>query len=131
MSIAEFISGDGKEGSLCVMFKGKQIKGVWTELLNTGHDDPSKWSGIEMNGKEWKTNEVDLRWCKEKFTTWAKKQLRGRYYMIIIDGRISHVSHEFIKYCAQNEIVALCFLLYITQILQPLDVGIFGPLANA
>ncbi len=51
--------------------------------------------------------------------------------MFIIDGHGSHVSLEFIKYCTQNQIVALCLFPHTNHILQPLDVRIFGPLANA
>ncbi len=39
MSMAEFISGDGQKGPLCVIFKRQQIKPAWTELLNTEHSE--------------------------------------------------------------------------------------------
>lgn len=38
---------------------------------------------------------------------------------------------EFIKYCSDNSIIALCLPPHSTHLLQPLDVGIFGPLALA
>ncbi len=113
------------------MFKGQQIKPAWTEVLNTVHGEASKWGSIEMTGKGWTTNEVGLCWLKEKFTPWAKNQLRGTYCMLIINNHRSHVSLEFNEYCTQNQIVALCLLSHTTHILQPLDVRIFGPLANA
>ncbi len=51
MSIAEYISGDGEKDLLCVMFKGKQIKPAWTELLNIVYGEASKWNSSKMTGK--------------------------------------------------------------------------------
>ena len=85
------------------------------------------WDDRERMDNKWS----GLCWLKEKFTPWAKRRLRGTYCMLIIDGHGSHVSLEFIEYCTQNQIVALCLPPHTTHILQPLDVRIFGPLANA
>ena len=51
--------------------------------------------------------------------------------MLIIDGHRSYLSFEFIEYCKQNQIIALCFSPQITHIFQLLDVRIFGSIANA
>ena len=37
---------------------------------------------------------------------------------------------QFIKYCEAHKIVALCLPPHSTHRLQPLDVGVFGPLAK-
>lgn len=50
--------------------------------------------------------------------------------MLILDGHGSHVSSKFIDFYIKNQIVALCLPLHTTHILQPLDVGIFGPLSQ-
>lgn len=43
--------------------------------------------------------------------------------MLLLDGHDSHISAEFINYCAQKNIIALCLPAHSTHRLQPLDVG--------
>jgi len=50
---------------------------------------------------------------------------------LLTDGHSSHVNLRFIEYCDQNEILLAILPPHSTHRLQPLDVGIFGPLANA
>ncbi|KZS86402.1 hypothetical protein SISNIDRAFT_397073, partial [Sistotremastrum niveocremeum HHB9708] len=47
------------------------------------------------------------------------------------DGHNSHVSIEFVKFCKEHGIELACFPSHATGFLQPLDVGIFGPLSHA
>ncbi len=51
--------------------------------------------------------------------------------MLIIDGHRSQVTLRFTEYRTQNLIVNLCLLPHTIHIFQPLDIGIFVPLANA
>ena len=48
-----------------------------------------------------------------------------------MDGHSSHVNLEFINYCDQNRILILILPPHSTHRLQPLDVGVFGPLLIA
>ncbi len=48
--------------------------------------------------------------------------------MLIVDGHSSHVSTEFIRFAQEHQIVCLCLPAHYTHLLQPLDVGVFGPL---
>lgn len=112
------------------MSKGSDIKSAWIELIKNIEGEAKKWGGIEMTGKGWTTKEVGLHWLKTKFTPWAKHRLQGTHIMLIVDGHGSHVSLEFIDFCIKNQIVALCLPPHTTHILQPLDVGIFGPLSQ-
>ena len=41
--------------------------------------------------------------------------------MLIVDGHVSHVSTEFIQFCLPA---------HSTHLLQPLDIGVFGPLQH-
>jgi len=50
---------------------------------------------------------------------------------LITDGHSSHVNLCFIDYCDQNGIILVILPPHSTHRLQPLDVGIFAPLANA
>jgi hypothetical protein len=51
--------------------------------------------------------------------------------MLIVDGHGSHCTIPFYKYCVENKIILYCLPPHTTHHLQPLDVGIFSPLAAA
>jgi hypothetical protein len=48
--------------------------------------------------------------------------------LLILDGYRSHLTLEFCQYVEAHNIVFFCFSAHSTDLLQPLDVGIFGPL---
>ena len=49
----------------------------------------------------------------------------------MLDGHESHHSVQFEQYCKNNNIITLCMPAHSSHILQPLDVGCFGPLKKA
>jgi hypothetical protein len=51
--------------------------------------------------------------------------------MLICDGHDSHISAAFIYHCMQNRIVLLLLPPHSSHLMQPLDVGVFGPLKTA
>ena len=48
--------------------------------------------------------------------------------MLIVDGHLSHVSTKFFQFVREHKIVCLYLPAHSTHLLQPLDVGVFGPL---
>ena len=51
--------------------------------------------------------------------------------MLILDGHASHLSTTAIEFSLASNIILLCLPPHATHILQPLDVGLFAPLASA
>ena len=49
---------------------------------------------------------------------------------MIVDGYYSHVTIEFLEYCEAHQILPLCLAPHSTHVLQPLDVGLIGPLQH-
>ena len=49
----------------------------------------------------------------------------------MLDGHESHQFVEFDDYCKEKDIIPLYMPPYSSHILQPLDVGCFGPLKKA
>jgi hypothetical protein len=47
--------------------------------------------------------------------------------LLIFDGYESHISDEFQEIAYKNNVILLQFPAHLTHILQPLDVGVFGP----
>jgi len=81
--------------------------------------------GLSNTG--WTNNELGFRWLKEVFEPGTRS---GNSRLLILDGHSSHLSVEFITFAESHHIYLLCFPSHSTHILQPLDVGLFGPLAT-
>ena len=69
-----------------------------------------------------------MEWMRDCFEPETKHRLRGDYRMLIVDGHASHVLTEFIQFAREHKIVCLCLPAHSTHLLQPLDIGVFGPL---
>jgi len=107
-----------------VIFKAKKHQTAWyAEHL------PRDWIlAVSSNG--WITNEIALGWVKH-FNAQTVLRSRGRHRMLIMDGRGSHRSQEFLDFCNEHKIVCVCLPPHSSHKVQPLDVGCFGPLKQA
>lgn len=92
-------------------------------------DLPADWR-IATTENGWTTNEVGLDWIKH-FNYHTAARTKGTYRLLILDGHESHHSTEFELYCKQHNIITLCMPSHSSHLLQPLDVGCFGPLKQA
>ena len=90
---------------------------------------PADWR-IATTDSGWTTNEVGLDWIKH-FDRHTAPRTKGKYRLLILDGHESHHSTEFELYCKQHNIITLCMPSHSSHLLQPLDVGCFGPLKQA
>jgi hypothetical protein len=68
-----------------------------------------------------------LEWIKH-FNKHTSDRTKGAYCLLVLDRHESYVSVDFQRYCKENKIVILCIPVYSSHLLQPLDVGCFGPL---
>ncbi|GMG14126.1 unnamed protein product [Aspergillus oryzae] len=117
----------GSRGPLppCLIFKGKiHIEG-WYEM-----GLPPDWR-IETSANGWTTDEIGLRWLQRLFIPFTAGRTVGRYRLLILDGHGSHLTPQFDDICSQNDIISLCMPAHSSHLLQPLDVGCFGPLKRA
>ncbi|KAJ6437534.1 hypothetical protein O9K51_09740 [Purpureocillium lavendulum] len=92
-------------------------------------DLPADWR-LATTDNGWTTNEVGLDWIKH-FDCHTASRTKGPYRLLILDGHESHHSTEFELYCKEHNIITLCMPSHSSHILQPLDVGCFGPLKQA
>ncbi|RKK17113.1 hypothetical protein BFJ66_g18036, partial [Fusarium oxysporum f. sp. cepae] len=100
--------------------------------LSTWYQDspiPQDWV-IATAENGWTTNEMGLEWVRH-FNKHTKPRTTGEYRLLILDGHESHLSVDFELYCKDNKIITLCMPSHSSHILQPLDVGCFGPLKQA
>ena len=107
-----------------VIFKGKQYNSAWFNKHL-----PSQWA-FSMSDNGWTTNQHGLQWIQH-FNKHTEKLTKGIKRLLVLDGHASHQSMEFLAYCLENKIVCLYMPPHSSHLLQPLDVGCFGPLKKA
>lgn len=90
---------------------------------------PSDWV-VALSDNGWTTNELGLEWIKH-FEKHTRTRTKGPRRLLVLDGHESHHSYDFEEYCKTNNIITLCMPAHASHLLQPLDVGCFGPLKRA
>jgi DDE superfamily endonuclease len=124
VSIIECIGTNGYPLPAFVIFQGQRIQ---ESRVNIQMD---KQTILRVSDNGWTDRDIALDWLKH-FDLYTKPQIRGKYRLLILNGHTSHVSVPFIEFCEQQCIIPLCLPPHSTHVLQPLDVGIFSPLAKA
>ena len=123
VSLIECVGMNGRKLTPWYLFKGKLQKKSWREVLREGD--------IVCTENGYTDNEIGMEWVKRVFdkqTEWTRK---GDWRMLIVDGHASHITNEVIEYALQHKIAIMCLPPHTTHKLQPLDVSVFRPLADA
>jgi hypothetical protein len=120
----ESICADGYSLPPCIIFKGTVYQAGWFDSL------PKDWR-LEVSNNGWTTDEIGLRWLQKIFIPSTNSRVRGRFRLLILDGHGSHLTPQFDRICAENDIIPLCMPSHSSHILQPLDVGCFAVLKRA
>ncbi|KAK0622145.1 hypothetical protein DIS24_g11354 [Lasiodiplodia hormozganensis] len=92
-------------------------------------DLPPDWV-IATSDHGWTTNGIGLDWIKH-FDRHTAARTKGKYRLLVLDGRESHHSTAFELYCQEHDIITLCMPPHSSHYLRPLDVSCFGPLKQA
>jgi hypothetical protein len=108
-----------------IILSGQNHLSAWYE----DNDLPGDWV-IAVSENGWTTNELGFAWLQH-FDKHTKARTVGTYRLLILDGHESHVTAQFEQFCKDNNIITLCMPPHSSHILQPLDVGCFGPLKKA
>lgn len=123
VSIIECISANGYVLPPFIIFEGVRIQQSW--IPDSLDDDVV----IQVSPNGWTDCNIALEWIQH-FEKHTRPRTVGTHRLLILDGHASHVSPQFVEYCNANNIVPLCLPPHSTHELQPLDVGVFGPLAQ-
>ncbi|RYC79800.1 hypothetical protein BFJ63_vAg17317 [Fusarium oxysporum f. sp. narcissi] len=108
-----------------IVVVGKHHLRNWYE----GSSLPTDWA-IATTQNGWTDNETGLNWLKH-FHEHTNNQSVGTYRLLILDGHECHHSADFEAYCKEKKIIPLRMPPHSSHLLQPLDVGCFGPLKKA
>jgi hypothetical protein len=107
-----------------ILFKGKQPKHGWGHL-----GSPDDWV-IQGSERGWTNDTIGLQWL-EFFEKQTRTRAKGSHRLLVLDGHASHLAEPFNNYCYEHNIIPICMPPHTSHILQPLDVGCFGPLKQA
>jgi hypothetical protein len=129
ITILATVCADGTSLPPVLIFAGQpgQLQDSWVQDVDTAKDYVS--FGASPNG--WTSNEIAIDWMKRVFDKHTKQKARnGRdWRLLIMDGHGSHVTVELLDWCHNNHIIVAVYPPHSTHRLQPLDVGLFAPLA--
>ena len=108
-----------------ILFKGK------TRNSALANSVPQELT-VDFTDSGWMQASALLRYIRDIFVPWLQeKGLNNDKVVLTFDGHRSHINYELSRFCLENKIELLCFFPNATHILQPADVGIFGPLKGA
>ena len=93
----------------------------WFETL------PQDWR-LDISKNGWTTDEIGIRWLQKHFIPHTTSRTKGRYRMLVLDGHGSHLTAQFDRICAENNIITVCMPPHSSHLLQPLDVSCFSVL---
>lgn len=68
-----------------------------------------------------------FEWFKKLFMPAVAPLIKTGPVVLFVDGHHSHLSMALIQYAKQEGVHIFCFPPHLTHILQPLDVGVYGP----
>ena len=69
-----------------------------------------------------------MEWMHNYFELETKHRPCNDYQTLIVDGHVSYILTKFIQFAREHKIMCLCLPAHSTHLLQPLNVGVFGPL---
>jgi len=124
ITVIECICANGSSIPPMIIFKGNSLMTSW--IPQTA---PTDWY-YTYNTKGWTSNEHGITWLK-LFDSATASTTNGKKRLLICDGHDSHISAEFVRYSIDHDILILLLVPHSSHIMQPLDVGIFGPLKRA
>ncbi|RYO52857.1 hypothetical protein AA0116_g11200 [Alternaria tenuissima] len=129
ITVVACICLDGIVLSPSLIFKAANgaIQTSWVDAVQAGNH--SVFTTSSPSG--WSNNDIGLHWLKEVFERETRRHASTRYRLLLLNGHRSHVTMDFINYCYNHKILLAVYPPHATHTLQPLDVVMFKPLANA
>jgi hypothetical protein len=125
VTVIQAINAEGRAIDPYMVVAGQYHLANWYRDSNL----PGTWA-IATTANGWTDNQTGLDWLKH-FNQCTTDRSVGPYRLLILDGHESHQSADFQIYCEVNNIITLCMPPHSSHLLQPLDVGCFGPLKKA
>ncbi|HEX3643230.1 MAG TPA: hypothetical protein VHV10_18250 [Ktedonobacteraceae bacterium] len=122
------IVADGRALSPAIIVQGEtgHLREQWLADYLPGKSIRALF-GTTQSG--WISSDLALDWLKEVIDL-ETAQSGGAYRLLLLDGHSSHLTWQFLDFCDRSRIIIGLLPPHSTHLLQPLDVGLFGPLAR-
>ncbi|MES9884138.1 MAG: hypothetical protein ABW185_25105 [Sedimenticola sp.] len=114
------VSASGTSLPPFYVFKGKRFN---QELMN-GAAPGSR--GV-MSDSGWSNSDIFRGYLSDHFLPNIGTGEDGQHILLIYDGHASHISSSLIEWAKSHNIILFVLPAHTSHILQPLDVGVFGP----
>ena len=71
-------------------------------------------------------------WLEKDFEPASAAHMKNKdgYRLLILDGHNLHCTYSFCRFAEKHKIIIICLPSHTTHVLQPCDVGVFGPLSS-
>jgi len=123
VTVIETVVADGTLFSPFVINKGPGHYMGWYKNL-TAKERAYRFS---YSPKSWTDDKLVLEWLQQVFLPESSKRYPDLPWLLIFDGHGSHITFNFVSLGFSNNVLLLCLPSHSTHLLQPLDVGLFGP----
>jgi DDE superfamily endonuclease len=122
------ICADGSHLAPTLIYQGAShdLQDTWLDDFNPEKDHA--FFASSENG--WSCDLLGQNWLENVFDRLTKEKAKRGRRLLLVDGHSSHVNMRFIDYADANRIVLAVLPPHSTHRLQPLDVGLFSPLAT-
>jgi hypothetical protein len=123
------ICADGSHLPPALIYQGTShdLQDTWLEDF----DHSQHLACFASSEKGWSDDRLGLQWLEHVFDRYTKDKAGDRERrLLLLDGHNSHVNLAFIDYADGNRILLAVLPPHSTHRLQPLDVGLFSPLAT-
>ena len=127
ISLLAYICADGTKLPPALIYQGESgdLMDSWVADFTT--EDEAYFAA---SANRWSCDNLGLQWLEKVFHKHTKDKARNRRRLLIVDGHSSHVNMRFITRADELRIILAIMLPHSTHRLQPLDVGLFQPLAT-
>jgi DDE superfamily endonuclease/Tc5 transposase DNA-binding domain len=126
VTVVECICADETSIPPMIIFKAAGLN----EQILPENIAPEDWK-FAYNTKGWTSNAHGFEWLRRCFEPSTREKANGGYRLLICDGHDSHITAKFIEYCMDHKIILMVLPPHTSHLLQPLDVGVFGPVKTA
>ena len=118
------VSASGKRLPPFVVYKGKNLYTTWMN----GGPEGAVYSASESG---WMEGSNFLSWFKKLFLPAVQDTLQTGPVVLIFDGHHLHLTIELLETAKRVNVHLVCLPAHTSHLLQPLDVGVYGPMKTA
>ena len=106
------------------MYKGKHLYSSWTKGGAAG-------AMYSVSESGWMEKENYESWFTKMFMPAVKHMITSGPVVLLFDGHFSHISLKLVTISRENRVHLMLLPSNTTHVLQPLDVGVYGPVKQA